>query len=146
MPPAGRITHLTSIGKGIVVPWFRPVLGPNFSNLGPDHGSGSATWSNFGLDPPNGSKWSGSRSGPVRTIKPANLMIDLNNPNARRIPACLTTALGRRLHYISLKVMCWARLGLGFTRLGITKMWARPELRARPSLGLVGLEPGLQCL
>ena len=31
---------------------FRPVLGPNLSNLGPDHGSGSATWLNFELDPP----------------------------------------------------------------------------------------------
>src|SRR6202167_1473698 len=31
---------------------FRPVWGPNFSNLGPDHGSGSATRSNFGLDHP----------------------------------------------------------------------------------------------
>ena len=29
-----------------------PVLGPNFLNFGPDHGSSSATWLNFGMDLP----------------------------------------------------------------------------------------------
>jgi hypothetical protein len=46
-----RVMAEAAFGSGAVVR-FRPVWGPNFSNLRPDHGSGSAIWLNFGLDPP----------------------------------------------------------------------------------------------
>ena len=79
---------------------FRPVFGPNFLNVGPDHGSSSATWLNFGLNHPErfemvtfalrtGSK---DRSRKFNHLSFIILGVHcLTNPNTRRIPSCSTT-------------------------------------------------------
>ena len=62
----------------LVVPWFGSVrfgslisrtLDPTVVQVRPL--GRTSDWT-----PPNGSKWSGSRSGPVRTVEPANLIIN----------------------------------------------------------------------